>query len=296
MENIASNDGMICISAYDLETEAFDGVKSLLGAKEVFAVGPLIPDVEAPVVHKAELEQSDDKGIVEFLDRMLTTKGTKSTLYVSFGSIFYPPVPEKLHQIIKVVIELEIPLVFVQPKHAPPIPNDILATLSSSGIGYVCSWAPQQYILNHPSVGYFLTHGGLNSTLEALHVGMPMINWPQYGDQPFLAILVEQVFECGYELAEVRRGHGMHTRGNGTEPEGTLEAVALEAREVLRKAFFDEADRKAKGDAAAALSRKLRAAWGQDGPASKALDAFIAFVNRPPPGDRVREARARDLS
>ncbi|KAJ7269808.1 hypothetical protein C8J57DRAFT_321151 [Mycena rebaudengoi] len=263
MENIVSNDAMISISAYDLEPHAFDGLKALLGAKgaEVFALGPFMPDVTSPEVLKAEMEQStaDSQGIVEFLDGILATKGERSALYLSFGTIFYPTVPEKLHAIINVVIELGIPVVFVHPEHAPPISEDILAKFAETGLGYVCTWAPQQYVLNHPAISTFLSHGGLNSTLEALYVGMPILSYPQYGDQPFLAILVEQVVKCGYEFTEVRQGHGLQTRGNGTKTKGTIEDITAEARRLLKLSFFDEADRKEKRDAAMALSKKLRA-------------------------------------
>jgi hypothetical protein len=132
MENFVSNEGMICTSPYDLEPQAYDALTGLLAAhgSEAFSLGPFIPDANAPEVLKAELEQSDSKGIVEFLDRMAIVRGHRSTLYVSpfniphplctncradpqlaFGTIFYPLVPEKLYEVIKVVLELDIPLV-----------------------------------------------------------------------------------------------------------------------------------------------------------------------------------------
>ncbi|KAJ7284201.1 hypothetical protein C8J57DRAFT_1499173 [Mycena rebaudengoi] len=294
MENFVSNEGMICTSPYDLEPQAYDALTGLLAAhgSEAFSLGPFIPDANAPEVRKAELEQSDSKGIVEFLDRMAIVRGHRSTLYLAFGTIFYPLVPEKLYEVIKVVLELDIPLVMVQPVHAPPLPEALTAKFTDQC--YVCAWAPQQYILSHPAVGFFLSHHGLNSTVEAANAGMPMIGWPHYGDQPFLAVLVEHVHKSGYELSEVRQGHGMQTRGNGVTPKGTLEAVAAEAKAVLHKAFFDEADRKEKSDNALALAKKLQATWAEGGRAWATLDAFIAFVHRPPQTGRVRKRRAQD--
>ncbi|KAJ4963807.1 hypothetical protein NE237_023746 [Protea cynaroides] len=55
-------------------------------------------------------------------------------------------------------------------------------------------WAPQVEVLNHESVGGFVTHCGWNSVLEAVRAGVPMVAWPLYAEQCMnKAFLVEDM-------------------------------------------------------------------------------------------------------
>lgn len=45
------------------------------------------------------------------------------------------------------------------------------------------SWFPQQAVLGHPKVKYFITHGGMLSLTEAVYFAVPIIGIPVYGDQ-----------------------------------------------------------------------------------------------------------------
>ena len=44
-------------------------------------------------------------------------------------------------------------------------------------------WVNQQDILAHPAIGGFVNHCGWNSVMEAAQRGIPVMAWPQHGDQ-----------------------------------------------------------------------------------------------------------------
>ncbi|KAJ2952617.1 hypothetical protein O0L34_g6942 [Tuta absoluta] len=47
----------------------------------------------------------------------------------------------------------------------------------------ILKWAPQQSILAHSNCRLFITHGGLLSTIETIHFGVPIIGIPVFADQ-----------------------------------------------------------------------------------------------------------------
>ncbi|XP_046684812.1 UDP-glycosyltransferase UGT5-like [Homalodisca vitripennis] len=52
-------------------------------------------------------------------------------------------------------------------------------------------WVPQPGVLAHPNCVLFLTHGGLFGQQEAMHAGVPTVNIPFFGDQPYNAKFAE---------------------------------------------------------------------------------------------------------
>ncbi|XVF60623.1 hypothetical protein PTKIN_Ptkin08bG0063000 [Pterospermum kingtungense] len=53
-------------------------------------------------------------------------------------------------------------------------------------------WVNQQDILAHPAIGGFVNHCGWNSVMEAAQRGIPVLAWPQHGDQRVNAEVLEK--------------------------------------------------------------------------------------------------------
>jgi hypothetical protein len=64
----------------------------------------------------------------------------------------------------------------------------------------VTAWAPQTAILGHRAVGAFVTHCGLNSVLETVAAGVPVLTWPMVFEQFITERLLTDVLGIGERL------------------------------------------------------------------------------------------------
>ncbi|KAF9267780.1 hypothetical protein L218DRAFT_854735 [Marasmius fiardii PR-910] len=284
LRSIALCDGLISPTCYAIEPKALDALGEWFQGRPVLAVGPLYPsgeDARGREAKEGEFAQTKAAGSIErFLDEMLEQKGKQSVLYVSFGSSFSTVVgivAESIWAWIDVVLDMNIPVIVAYPPQNTPLPDELQAKVDASKITLICQYAPQQYILSHAAVGWFLTHNGLSGTVETLQTGIPMISWPICADQPVYAMLNSLVLKTGYELHEVRRGHGLRYRPSYDKtPNGSVEAIRQEARDILTRAFFDEKEKKEKRSAAEAMQAELEKAWQEGQPAKEAMKRFVS--------------------
>lgn len=68
------------------------------------------------------------------------------------------------------------------------------------------SWAPQVAVLNHPSVGGFVSHCGWNSVLEAVCAGVPLVAWPLYAEQRLNRIFLVEEMKLALPMNESDNG------------------------------------------------------------------------------------------
>ncbi|XP_023554303.1 7-deoxyloganetin glucosyltransferase-like isoform X2 [Cucurbita pepo subsp. pepo] len=121
----------------------------------------------------------------------------------------------------------------------------------------IASWCCQEKVLNHPSIGGFLTHSGWNSTLESICAGVPMISWPFFA---------EQLTNCRYCCTEW--GIGMEIDSN---------VKRNEVEEIVRELMDGEKGKKMKENV---MNLKIKAeeACNHGGSAYKNLDKLIDEV------------------
>ncbi|KAF3828584.1 hypothetical protein GH733_004574 [Mirounga leonina] len=69
----------------------------------------------------------------------------------------------------------------------------------------IVDWLPQNDLLAHPCICLFVTHGGLNSLMEAIQHGVPMVGIPVLGDQPDNLVRVEaKKFGVSIQLKQIK--------------------------------------------------------------------------------------------
>jgi UDP:flavonoid glycosyltransferase YjiC (YdhE family) len=91
---------------------------------------------------------------------------------ISFGSVFSPE-SSRLWAMIDVLLTSKTPFVFAQPSPFAAVPPEYAAAIEASEISLVASWVPQEALLAHRAVGWFVTHGGWNSTQESVLAKVP---------------------------------------------------------------------------------------------------------------------------
>jgi UDP:flavonoid glycosyltransferase YjiC (YdhE family) len=179
----------ILVNTFDaLEPEAVTALqegKVVSGFPPVFAVGPLLP-VRFPA--------EDAAGYMQWLD----AQPARSVVYVSFGSRKAIS-PDQLR-------ELAAGLEASGHRFLWVVKTTVVDRDDATELGHLLGdgflervqgralvtkgWVEQEEILQHGSVGLFVSHCGWNSLTEAAAFGVPVLAWPRFGDQRINAAVV----------------------------------------------------------------------------------------------------------
>ncbi|KAF7810995.1 abscisate beta-glucosyltransferase-like [Senna tora] len=203
--------GTVINSFYDLEPAYADYLRNVL-KKKSWLVGPVS-------LCNTKTEDKTERGKNPTIDERsclnwLNSKEPNSVLYISFGSLARLP-QEQLKEIAYALEACDysfiwvIGKIFKSSKHKETeeeetnwfLPDGFEQRMKESNKGLIIrGWAPQLLILEHSSIGGFMTHCGWNSTLEGVSSGVPMMTWPLSAEQFSNEKLISRVLRVGVEV------------------------------------------------------------------------------------------------
>ncbi|NP_001182390.1 UDP-glucosyltransferase precursor [Bombyx mori] len=116
--------------------------------------------------------------VVKPLDKVLQNimdSSKDGVVYFSMGSAWQSKdIPEHIvNELLKVFGNLKQTVIWKFEKNLNDLPKNV----------HIVQWAPQTSILAHPNCLLFISHGGLLSSTEAIHFGVPIIGIPIFYDQ-----------------------------------------------------------------------------------------------------------------
>ncbi|MCJ1287081.1 hypothetical protein MMC26_006429 [Xylographa opegraphella] len=244
MVKLAQNtDGVVVPSSHCLEEPVLTACSQFV---KIYAVGIQL----APRGWSTETYIQDDT-IRTFLDN----HPRHSVLFISFGSMFFPTTaPSHVLTLISTLLSLSFPFVFGVSGllAADAVPAEVIERVNDSGTDLICNtWVDQQAVLQHPALGWFLSHGGWNSISESLAQGVPLIAWPlSQSDQAInAAMLATGERPVAFELMQdrcpgcmgIRQGSARRPAMRGGPPiVGDDASVEVELRDVLSKLRGEE--------------------------------------------------------
>jgi UDP:flavonoid glycosyltransferase YjiC (YdhE family) len=191
--------GEVFNSFRELELDYVEHFHATLG-RRAWLVGPVA--LAAASRDAAATGGSSTNDVAGACLRWLDTKPAGSVVYVSFGTLTTFS-PAELREIAGGLDHSGKNFLWVitGAESSEWMPDDFAELLARGDRGFVIrGWAPQTLVLNHPSVGGFVTHCGWNSVLEAVSAGVPMVTWPRYGDQFHNEKLVVEVLKVGVSV------------------------------------------------------------------------------------------------
>ncbi|KAI3716022.1 hypothetical protein L6452_23064 [Arctium lappa] len=237
VEADATSYGVIVNSFNELEPEYVCHYREVMKRK-AWHIGPVSlcnknTDDKSERGKKAAIDED------EFL-RWLESKPPNSVVYLSFGTL----VEVTASQLCEIAMGLEACdenfIWVIKNGQERWMPEGLEARMTANGKGLIITgWAPQMLILDHESVGGFVTHCGWNSVLEGISGGVAMVTWPVIAEQFYNAKLVTDILQIGVSIGDVEWSAGSSC--DGVDRETVEKAVArvmdaIEGEEMRRRA------------------------------------------------------------
>ncbi|CAI9117536.1 OLC1v1018936C1 [Oldenlandia corymbosa var. corymbosa] len=165
---------------------------------KMIPIGPLAPMDPNDTSFGGDLFKKT-KDYREWLD----SKDPNSVIYVSFGSLLTLP-KKQMEELASGLLKTGRPFLWViraKEEGQEEKEEDKLSCMEElEEKGMIVPWCSQLEVLNHHSLGCFLTHCGWNSTLESIVSGAPVVAFPYWTDQGTNAKLIEDVWKTGIRV------------------------------------------------------------------------------------------------
>ncbi|PSS02691.1 Scopoletin glucosyltransferase [Actinidia chinensis var. chinensis] len=200
MEAEAASYGVVVNSFRELEPAYAEHYKKVIGRK-VWHIGPVS-------LSNRDNEDKARRGNKTSIDEheclnWLASKKPNSVLCVCFGSLSN----FSTARLLEIAMGLEASgqqFIWVVRKGKTKeeeekeewLPEAFEQRLEEKGL-IIRGWAPQVLILDHETVGGFMTHCGWNLILEGVAAGVPMIAWPLFAEQFYNEKLVTDILRVG---------------------------------------------------------------------------------------------------
>ncbi|RWR79293.1 7-deoxyloganetin glucosyltransferase [Cinnamomum micranthum f. kanehirae] len=214
----------------DFEHKALDALKAMFA--NFYTIGPL--NTLSNQFPKSALDSlgsnlwKEDSKCLEWLEN----KEPKSVVFVNFGSITVMT-EKQLEEFAWGLANSNHPFLWITRPDlvmgsSAMLPPEFVKATEERGL--LSSWCLQEKVLQHPSIGVFLTHCGWNSTIESVCGGVPVICWPFFA---------EQQTNCRYACTEWGMGMEIDNNVKRDEVEGLVREMmeGEQGKEMRNKAM-----------------------------------------------------------
>ncbi|KAL8469501.1 hypothetical protein ACS0TY_032372 [Phlomoides rotata] len=197
--NVEKADLVLVNTFYKLEEKAVDSMSKVC---PLLTIGPTLPSfyldkrIEKDNKYDINLFHSEP---LTTITNWLETKAARSIVYIAFGSMDNLP-KTQMEEIAWGLRNTNFDILWVVrvSDKENKIPKEFVHASRDKAL--FVHWSPQLEVLSNKAIGCFFSHGGWNSTTEALSLGVPMVVLPQWTDQTTDAKFVQDVWGTGVRV------------------------------------------------------------------------------------------------